>query len=265
MGEWLFKEEEYTPKEDKDAFINKSIISFLSILSQIKKTDNIKRDKGIYNISPVLKLGFTVVLLVFMSLTRSAFYILILDIYVFMIVLMLNKEEMKKVLAISFIIPIFTFIMLTPSILLGNINNSLIIVIKTLNAVLLINVLSYSTKWSDITKALKLFHVPDIFVLTMEITLRYIFLLGEFSLNMLYALKLRSVGKNNRKHTSVSHIIGTIFLKSKDMGEEMYSAMECRGFTGEYKAYKNLKFKRKDYIYIIVNIILINLYFILEK
>ena len=31
-------------------------------------------------------------------------------------------------------------------------------------------------------------------------------------------------------------IAGTLFLKSKEMAEEMYAAMECRGFTGEYRA-----------------------------
>jgi cobalt/nickel transport system permease protein len=53
---------------------------------------------------------------------------------------------------------------------------------------------------------------------------------------MFYALKLRSVGRNAGKTASISGIAGTLFLKSKEMAEEMYAAMECRGFTGEYRA-----------------------------
>lgn len=70
---------------------------------------------------------------------------------------------------------------------------------------------------------------------------------------MLYSLKLRSVGKNTGKYTSLSGIAGTMFIKSKEMAEDMYSAMECRGFTGEYHVNSKLKFTFADFIYIMIN------------
>jgi cobalt/nickel transport system permease protein len=88
-------------------------------------------------------------------------------------------------------------------------------------------------------------------------------MLGEFTLNMMYALKLRSVGKNKNKYTSLSGIAGSMFIKSKEMAEDMYAAMECRGFTGEYQVYNKFKFTLADFAYIMLNagIILTFLYF----
>ncbi|MBC2582916.1 hypothetical protein [Clostridium sp. DJ247] len=52
--EWLFKQDDYIPKEDKDGFINKSIFSLLSVLSDIKRTSG-SYSCRIHRINPQLK------------------------------------------------------------------------------------------------------------------------------------------------------------------------------------------------------------------
>ena len=52
---------------------------------------------------------------------------------------------------------------------------------------------------------------------------------------MLYALKLRSVGRDGRKLRSLGGVAGTVFLKSKEAAARQYEAMGCRGFSGEYR------------------------------
>lgn len=105
-----------------------------------------------------------------------------------------------------------------------------------------------------------MFFIPDIFIFVFDITIKYIYILGEFSLDMLYSLKLRSIGFNNNKYTSLSKIMGNLFLKSKEMGEEIHSAMECRGFTGEYTSYSKFKFTLNDLLFSIVNVAIIFMY-----
>jgi cobalt/nickel transport system permease protein len=148
---------------------------------------------------------------------------------------------------------------------LGLYNSMVMITPKIFAAVIAINMLSYSTQWNSITGALKTFFIPDIFILVLDITIKYIILLGEFSLNMLYSLKLRSVGKNKSRYTSLSGIAGTMFIKSKEMAEDMYAAMECRGFTGEYHINKIISFTFADFIYIIINALIIYTFFYLGK
>jgi cobalt/nickel transport system permease protein len=136
---------------------------------------------------------------------------------------------------------------------------------KVFASITAMGLLSHATRWSSLTEALKRFHVPDIFILILDITIKYIYMLGEMSLNMLYALKLRSVGKNNKKYTALGGIAGTIFLQSKAMAEGMYQAMECRGFSGEYHINSKSKFGWIDYTYILINIGFVMLYLYLGK
>ncbi len=260
MEDWLLKKDEYIPKVDKDRFIDKTIVGLLSILSLIKRSNKISSN-FIYNLNPSMKLVFTIINIIFLSMSKNLMYILVVDVYVLFMLSLLEIEDIKKILALSIVIPIFTLIMLIPSIIMGNVKNSIFLLLKLLGTIASINILSYTTKWHDITKALKLFFIPDIFILVFDITIKYIYILGEFSLEMLYALKLRSVGKNDKKHSSLSKLMGNLFLKSKELGDEMYYAMECRGFTGEYVSYSNFKISFKDCIYVIINIAIILMYF----
>lgn len=94
------------------------------------------------------------------------------------------------------------------------------------------NFIFESTQWNSLSSSLKSFRISDTFILIFDTTLKYIILLGNLSLNMLTALKLRSVGKNNHKQKSPSAIAETTFIKSTEMAEDMLNTMTCRGFTG---------------------------------
>lgn len=175
----------------------------------------------------------------------------------------MEAKNIVKILRVSFVMAFFTFVVLLPAAFWGNSFSCVMITSKVFATITAVNILSHSTRWNSITSALKRFFVPDIFILVLDITIKYIVMLGDFTLNMLYALKLRSVGKNTSKYTSLSGIAGTMFIKSKEMAEEMYNAMECRGFTGEYHVRKDFQFAIVDFIYVMINvgIIFIFLYF----
>lgn len=260
MEEWLFKKDNYIPKADKDRFIDKSIVGILHTLSLIKRDNHISSN-FMYKLNPTLKLTFTILNIVFISMSRSFTYVLALDVYMLLVVALLEVQAIKKILALSAIVPLFTLVMLIPSILMGNISNSILLLLKVIGTVIIVNVLSHTTKWHDITKSLKLFFIPDVFILVFDITIKYIYILGEFSLEMFYALRLRSIGRNNSKYSSLSKIMGNLFLKSKEMGDEMYSAMECRCFNGEYVSHARFGFNLKDFIYCIINIVIVMMYF----
>ncbi|PAB59081.1 energy-coupling factor transporter transmembrane component T [Anaeromicrobium sediminis] len=259
---WLLEKDDYVPKKERDTYIDKSILSFLKILSRIRSVKN--RDKVFYRIDPVLKVIFTILNILFISLSRNFTYLFILDIYVIISILLMDSEDRKKIMSISFIFPIVTLIMLIPSMMKGNIYNSLLLFQRIILSVLFANILSYSTQWTHISRTLKLLFVPDIFIWVMEIGLKYIILLGEYSTSLLYALKLRSIGKNQDKQGSISRIMGNLFLKSYRMSQDLSSAMECRGFVGEYKVSIEFKLKNIDYIYGLINIIIIVLFVILN-
>jgi cobalt/nickel transport system permease protein len=259
MPEWLLKKDDYTPANESNTFITKSILAILKMLTKFKYTTEHKVNR--FGINTITKLISAILLIIMVSTSRSLGFIILIDVYLLLIISFLSAGEIKHIVKMAAVVGIFSIIILLPSMLMGNINNSIIIIIKTITTVTVVNIMSSISQWNDITKALKLLFIPDIFILVLDVTIKYIIIFGEFSLNMLYALKLRSVGKSKSKSTSISGIIGTMFIKSKEMAEEMYGAMECRGFTGEYKLHSKYKFRLNDMVYIIINIGFIASYF----
>lgn len=260
--DWLLKKEEYKPLNDKDFFINKTIISFTKLLKVIKK-DKQEESGFLFKINPMLKLISTIVIVAFLSLSRQDIYTYIIAAIFLALLVTVDAKLLKRIVVLSLTIPIFTLIMLLPSMFFGNIHNSLMIVLKVVITLIAINLLSSTTPWHDITKSFKLLFISDLFILVFDITIRYIYLLGEFSLEMLYALRLRSVGKNESKLKAMANVMGNLFFKTKVSGEEMYSAMQCRGFTGEYISNTKFKFTFIDGMYLLVVLALIATYFVI--
>ena len=255
LPSWLINTENYIPNADKDTFINKSILSLLSVLSRIKMQDSRKTSK--HDINAVIKVTFTFMLILLISISRGYAFTIVADVYLLAVLSALDGKAIIEILKTSFIMAVFTFIILLPAAFWGNSYSAIIITAKVFATITAISILSHSTRWNAVTGALKKFYIPDLFIFVFDITIKYIVLLGDFALNMLYALKLRSVGKNKSKYASLSGIAGTIFLKSREMAEDMYGAMACRGFTGEYHAYRNIKFTFFDFAYIMINIVII--------
>jgi len=255
IPEWLLKNENYFPQSDKDTFINKSITSLLGVLSHIRRQSGHKTD--LFGINATFSVIFTILFIILLSVSRSLFFVITANIYLLLILCLLKGEDIMVILKTSFGVAAFTFIILLPTALYGNFYSITMITPKIFASVTAINILSRTNRWDSIISALKTFFIPDIFILVLDVTIMYIVLLGEFSLDMLYALKLRSVGKNKSKQASLSGIVGTMFIKSKEMAEDTYAAMRCRGFTGEYHTYRKFKFSFVDSLYIIANAIII--------
>ncbi|WP_297425851.1 energy-coupling factor transporter transmembrane protein EcfT [Clostridium sp.] len=258
VPEWLLVKDNYVPKEEKNLYIEKSIFSLIKIISIIRQDKN--QGKLVYSINPTLKVICTLVMVILTSVSRNIIYLLIMDIYSLINLFLMEKRTRKRILLRSIIFPFITLIVLIPSMFYGNIHNSLLIFQKLLITILLMNLLPHNTKWNEISKSLKLLFIPDIFIWIMDITIKYIVLLGEHSINLLYALKLRAIGITPNKYNSLTGIMGSLFIKSYKMSEEMFYAMECRGFVGEYSTKVNLKFKKIDYVYLIVNVLLVSLF-----
>jgi cobalt/nickel transport system permease protein len=132
---------------------------------------------------------------------------------------------------------LLAFVLWIPAMLWNpeGISNALVIVLKVFLSLEMVSILNHTTQWNHITGALKKLHVPGIFIFTLDITLKYIVLLGTLIGDMLTSLRLRSVGKNNKTYQSVGGVMGVTFIRGSEMSREMYEAMRCRGFTDDYK------------------------------
>ncbi len=263
IPDWLTEQENYIPKTDQDAFTNRSILSFLELLSKMKRSTFEK--EHIIRVNPVVKVGGTFLLLLLVSMSHSFLFVCGILVYLLTSLSFLKGNDILKIISLTGIVTLVTFVILIPAAYMGNTYSATMIPLKVFVSVVSVNILSYTVKWSDIICGLKCFFLPDLFLLVLDITIKYIYLLGDLAVNMLYALKLRSVGKNREKYNALSGVIGTMFLHSKVMAEDMYAAMECRGFTGDYKRISQFSLGFFDGFYILFYLALMLSFYYIQR
>src|ERR1035437_5488751 len=118
MPEWLLKNENYIPQKDKDAFVNKSILSLLRVLSMLRTQSGYKTDKFYVNVA--FKVAFTFMLIILLSVSSNFTFVVIINVYLLVILCLMEAEEIIKILKISLAMAVFTFIILLPAVFWGN-------------------------------------------------------------------------------------------------------------------------------------------------
>lgn len=230
IPEWMTTEETYQPGRDRDAFMTKSLLSVMGTLSKLRSsgTDESRM--------PVpLKMILCIGLIIFASCMRNMFYCYVLLAVILIHLCFLREAKLVRVVAVSAAAAGFSALVMIPAVFLGSPASVVIVPCKVLISVNLVCILAETTNWNRITSGLRFFHVPNMFIFILDITLKYIAILGDICVSMLGALRLRAIGHNKEKSKAISGILGITFLKSRKMADEMCQAMECRGFDGEYR------------------------------
>ena len=252
---WLCTCEHYAPRIDRDTFIAMSTRSMLAVLSVLHGGANRRRPGFAGNATVKILSAFVTVLL--LSLTHSIAFICIAG-AVFLGLLSIHRaEEIAAVLKRTVPVVGFTILIMIPAAFAGHLATAVMITGKLAVTVGAVSLLSVTTEWRFLSAALATLRVPGLFILVLDITVRYIELLGERALRLLEALALRSVGRNAEKRGSLGGIAGTLFLKSQAMASELYAAMECRGFTGDYHLPRSFRLSPADAVPIASVVILI--------
>lgn len=261
LPSWMCESEAYEPNIDKDGFITKSAQAILGVLAKLKW--NAGKDRR-FSASPSLKLCYTFLFILLTACSKNYLFSLIMVAGTILALASYPASAMKQILSGTIGAVLFSIFILLPAVFMGNPQILLTIGTKVFLSVTLIGMLSAGTAWNKLTASLRVFHIPDIFIFTLDITLKYIAVLGEICMEILTSLRLRSIGQNKKKAKAFSGILGISFLKSREMADEMYAAMCCRGFVGEYKTGRKYAFRKQDIFYIFSMIAVVGLFVYLE-
>lgn len=245
---WMCQDEDYVPAVDKEAFLDKSSRSVWLALAKLRFYEE---KGGRYSAAPSLKLLYTIIFIILTAASKNYLFVLTMCAVVTVRLAFFSAKALRQILSVTFGAVMLSILLLLPAVFMGNPQTMANIIARVYVSVTLVGILSTGTSWNKITGSLRNFHVPAIFIFTLDITLKYISILGEICIDILRSVSLRSVGKNPDKAKSFSGILGVTFLKSNEMAEEMYAAMCCRGFTGEYKIRKKYKIRWIDIVYVI--------------
>ena len=262
IPEWMCQQEEYTPSKDKEAFLTKSTKSVLSVLGKLRFHEG---KDGRFSATPSLKLFYTLIYIILTASARNYLFVLIMCAAVTVRLAFFPAAAIRQVLSETAGAVMISVFLLLPAVFMGNPQTLANITARVYVSVTLVGILSAGTSWNKLTASMRTFRIPSLFIFTLDITLKYISVLGEICIDILTSVRLRSVGKNPGKAKAFSGVLGITFLKSGEMAEEMYASMCCRGFTGEYSIGQKYKICVADIFYILVTVGCVGLFFYLHR
>ena len=111
--------------------------------------------------------------------------------------------------------------------------------------------LTLTTPWAELLKAMRAVGVPRGFVFVLVVAYRYVFTLVRLVQDMALARMSRLVGRVSSRENR--HFLGgtvaAVFGKSQATSEQVYLAMISRGYTGEARTLSTWRLQRLDYIW----------------
>jgi len=282
---WLQKNSSLAPSPSKlkqSSFIQKTLQGIISFVRESVYSEEIALRPGFLQaMDPRMKLLAIFSLLITVNLLRHL--PLLWGIYVVILILATLSKVPTRFLVqrVWLVVPLFTGIMVIPSLFnwvrpgdplwvlwnfstplhLGPIHfppelvitrqgfwGALLLISRVGISVTLAVLLTLTTRWNNLLRALRTFWVPKIFIVTLEMTYRYIFVLITLLEDMFLARKARDAGHSSgaEQRRFVGSSMAHLFGKSLQMSEEVYTSMIARGYTGEIYTLQHFQLRWMD-------------------
>ena len=132
------------------------------------------------------------------------------------------------------------------------VNTVLFLLLRVSTSVSLTLLLILTTPWNTVLSALGVLHIPDVFILILGMTYRYIYLLLHIANDMFLSRKSRVVGRLSTAENQkmLAAVSATLLSKSLNMSSEVYLAMQSRGFRGTVVTLKPFQMHSKDWVWL---------------
>ncbi len=122
--------------------------------------------------------------------------------------------------------------------------------LRVINSVSLAMLVMFTTPFTEIMRALKMFRVPDSVLAVVNLTYKYIFIFANTVEDMHLAKISRTAGAldGSEARRWAAGRMGIIFKKTQGKCDEIFKAMLARGFTGEIKLRGRGAMKKSDWL-----------------
>jgi len=125
-------------------------------------------------------------------------------------------------------------------------------VMRVSTSISFVVLLALSTRHAQILRVLRIFKIPQVFVLTISMCYRYVYLFAGILENTYMAIKSRVGGRLHYRKGQriVAWNIASLWQRSYQLNNDVYNAMISRGFTGEPVILEDFKIHAHDLIWL---------------
>lgn len=245
----------------KNNFIERSILGALSFLKESVFSEEYAARSGLLQaVNPRMKVLIFIILLIAVLFIKNILFLCVFYLSCLLLA-MASKINLGYFLKRTWVfIPLFSLFIAIPALfsvftpgealftfkLAGlkfiitrqGFDGATLFVMRVATSVSLVVLLNLTTRQTALFKVLRDFGIPQIFVMTLSMCYRYIFLFAEIIEHTYIAIKSR-VGTNlhyKKGQRIVAWKIANLWERSEQLNEEVYNAMLSRGYTGEPKA-----------------------------
>lgn len=221
-------------------FLQRSIKGALNFFKEAVFFEEIASASGfLQSFDPRLKITFFLSAIVVTCLAKNVWHLIILY-FISVVLASLSRINILYFFKRAwFFIPVFTLFIAIPAVFTQGILSAVIFVLRVTTCVSFAVLLTITTRHNLLFKALRSLGIPNIFIQTLDMTYRYIFLFVKVFEEMHVGLKSRLIKAFNRERARewIGSRISFLFRRSIKMSEDVYMAMIARGYTGEIKKY----------------------------
>jgi len=125
-----------------------------------------------------------------------------------------------------------------------------LLILRVETAVTFTTLLILCTPWTQVLKALRALRLPKEVVMMLAMTYRYVFLLVETATQMFESRRSRTVGvlsSREQRHLA-GRTAGVLLSKSVALSNDVYLAMQSRGFRGDVQILSDFRMTAWDYL-----------------
>jgi cobalt ECF transporter T component CbiQ len=124
--------------------------------------------------------------------------------------------------------------------------------LRVFNSVSVVFLILYTTSFNDIVKSFKVLHVPDMFLMVVLLTWKFLFVLTQTLEESYLAIKSRwwNHVSGGQARQIVAGRVSYIFRRAWTKYDEMYNAMISRGYTGKVRVNDPKKWRARDYVFL---------------
>ncbi|WP_304678389.1 energy-coupling factor transporter transmembrane component T [uncultured Limosilactobacillus sp.] len=239
---WLMNPERHQVQLTKGRLVQDNLSKFATLVAFLTRVTPVYTAKNSPWVRIIELIGLTI-LIVLSSQVLFLWLILILMLVHLVIlpgsVIITISKKLFKLMVVSLIV-------LLPSLLLQA-NNIGLFLARVALIMLNISIFLSITSWPQFIQGLEQLHLPSVIILTLDITMKYVYTLGVYIQELLSSIKLRTFGQHvNRRVLGV--IIGQVYLSAKKRTSDLYQAMLLRGYNSNNVASWKLSWNKYDLI-----------------
>jgi cobalt ECF transporter T component CbiQ len=256
-------------RKRRKSFVERTIIGLAAAMEQSLYAEEIAQADGLLQrIDPRVKVVGMLALLTAAALSRNI--MVILGLFVCALVLARLSRVPLRTLVARVWVPalLFTGVLALPAIfitpgqpimrlpLLGwaitaqGVSGATYLITRVETAATYSLLLILCTPWTHVLKALRVLRVPVVGVVILGMTYRYIFLMLQIARDMFESRQSRLVGTlagpDQRRLAGAS--VGVLLSKSFQLSNDIYMAMQSRGFRGEVYTLDEFVMQRRDWL-----------------